>query len=323
METILFEDKSLIEIYDMLVESRGVIDGIEPMVASLANGINDNIGNKEFFVGRNEKEAVSIYSMSFVCDSSRMDTSFMIDPMFGVDVFVMDNKFGDVYRSLGENCYYSPMIPKVSFVDGKPKLREAKFHLSFIVPFGGKLSFEDAASKMSHEIVHARKNFEEFVSASKKRYSSRERDVRSLELMSSNEKDSLRSLVGRILYLCSRDEINARSNQLYYELKRFGHLNRRNVNELVRNTSVYSFVEEMERYIGKVSELESIGNVAVEDEVRWLLNDVYGKINSKMREPLQFLENLLIKRKNDFIRQIDKVKERCLCEKMNETIKMV
>ena len=39
-----------------------------------------------------------------------------------------------------------------------------------------------------------------------------------LVLMSSDDEKQLERLVGRILYLCSKDEINARVNQLYYQL---------------------------------------------------------------------------------------------------------
>ena len=52
-----------------------------------------------------------------------------------------------------------------------------------------------------------------------------------------------------------------------------------------------------------------------------ILKNIYGVKNMK-NDPYEFLENLLIVRKNYFIRQIDKVKERVLYEKMREPIIM-
>lgn len=314
------ENAPLMDIYNFLIESRGVIDGIDEIVEYITDFANGIIGNRNFLVGRNEKEKVTLFSGECQINSNDVNTLFMLNPCFKINIFVMDNRFGDRYRNLGENCYYSPMYPDIESTKDGIKLKEPKFELSFIIPMNAVLTALDVSSKLGHELVHAKKNFNEYISVSKKREGSISRDAYSLNAMNNTEKDEVKSFVGNILYLCSKDEINARANQLYYELKSLNiFLTPKNINSAIKKCSVYEFLEKMDWNYSMIDSVEKENRLEVEQYVREILKNVY--LTDSIGNPFSFLKKLLINRKNIFIRQIDKVKHRVLYEALKADIK--
>ena len=77
-------------------------------------------------------------------------------------------------------------------------------------------------------------------------------------------------------------------------------------------TDVYKFVYEFEDKIEKVNNLQLKYNNEITNFLKTELMDIYQVKDFK--NPYKFLTNLLINRKNYFIRQIQKVKEKILYE---------
>ena len=319
------ENFNLIEVYDTLLESRGVIEGIEGLCETIYKYINTVLGDKglkeQYKLGYDKNEKVTIYS--FIIPNTifnDVDTLFMTNPTFNIQIFVMDNVYGDRERELGQCNYESLYRPVIEEIDGTWKLSKPVFNLFFIVGPNEKVDFTSISEKVGHEIVHAKKNFFEYITMSKKRKGSFNRDYISVSMISSKEKNEIEYLIGRILYLCSKDEINARANQLYFELMNAKPLNRKNINNVVRKTNVYGFVNEFDEKIELLFKEESKRNINIDNSIKEALKLVYLKDN--FSDPYKFLYNLLINRKNYFIRQIDKVKEKVLYETMNKPVKI-
>lgn len=323
---VLKEDFDLIEVYNQLIESRGVIDGIDGIVLTITNYINNVLSSSDlkekYFKKYDVKEDVDEYRFTVPVELfDNVDTLFMRKPIFNISLFIMRNKFGDTERQLSETNYLEEYYPKLVNDGGKYYLSEPIFNLSYIVTNDEKIDFFVVADKVSHELVHAKRNFYEFIRVSKQRKESLKYNSKTMELLDGNKKDEIKYFIGRILYLCSTDEINARCNQLYYELKNFSILTRNNINKLVEKTNVYRFINEIDENFETIERIKLEGNYCQYDYIWKVLKTVYNEKKLK-NDPYEFLENLLIARKNYFIRQIDKVKERVLYEKMREPIIM-
>ena len=327
---VLTENFDLREVLDQLLESRGVIDGIDDIAFVITNYINEVLFNdvlKEKFFEKYDKENdVDKYIFSVPVELFKgTDTLFMYNPIFKIYLSVMRNIFGDTERELDDTFYEGDLYPSIINIDGQYYLNKPVFHLAFVVPNNKKIDMLEVADIASHEICHAKKNFYEFIRISNKRREMFNVAQRSLELLQYNEKDSDKKLIGRILYLCSKDEINARTNQLYYQLKQYKRIDidRDNINQLVRKTKIYeTFVEEFDEKITLLLEKEKKSNYLEKEYFLEVLNWVYR--NKVVKEnPFEYLINLLIVRKNYFIRQIDKVKERVLYENLTMPLKMI
>ena len=323
---VLKEDFDLIEVYNQLIESRGVIDGIDGIVLTITNYINNVLSSSDlkekYFKKYDVKEDVDEYRFTIPVELfDNVDTLFMKKPIFNISLFIMRNKFGDTERQLSETNYLEEYYPKLVNDGGKYYLSEPIFNLSYIVTNDEKIDFFVVADKVSHELVHAKRNFYEFIRISKQRKESLNYNSKTMELLDTDKKDEIKYFIGRVLYLCSTDEINARANQLYYELKNFSMLTRNNINKLVEKTNVYSFINEIEEKNEILKKMKLEGNYCQYDYMWRVLKTIYNEKKIK-NDPYEFLENLLISRKNYFIRQIDKVKERVLFEKLREPIIM-
>ena len=326
---VLTENFNLMEVFNTLFESRGVIDGVDGISLILTNYINnilsDNELKKQYFKGYDRENDVDKYVFTVPSEMLKnTDTLFMKNPIFNIYLNVMRLEFGDTERELDETNYEAEIYPKIINIDGQYYLNEPVFNLSFVIPNNRRMDIFDVSDKASHEICHAKKNFFEFIRQSKKRHELLNRRTMSLELIHPKEKDEIKKLIGRILYLCSKDEINARANQLYYQLKQFRRvdLDRDNINILVKKTKVYeNFVEEFDEKIEQLNKMESEGNYTETETMIKILKWVY-KNKFVKENPYEYLINLLIVRKNYFIRQIDKVKERVLYEAMTMPIIM-
>lgn len=323
---ILKEDFDLVEVYNQLLESRGVIDGIDGIVVTIMGYINKVLSSDElkkmYFREYDKEEDVDEYRFTVpVGLFNNVDTLFMKEPIYNINLFIMRNRFGDTERELGETNYIEEFYPDLINIDNQYYLYKPEFNLSFVVEDKDSIDMFVVSEKVSHELVHAKRNFYEYIRMSKKRKESLQYSSKTIELLSADRKDEIRYLVGRILYLASKDEINARANQLYYELKRYSSINRNNVNKFVEKTNVYRFIKEIDEKITEIENLEKDGNYKIYDYIYNLLKTVYRKKEFKS-DPYEFLINLLITRKNYFIRQIDKVKERVLYEKLREPIIM-
>lgn len=321
---VLTEDFDLIETYDKLFESRGVIDGIDFIVSVIyrySNKIlNNSILKKRTYKGYNTKDDVDIYE--FAIPSEKFDdgdTLFMKSPVFNIHVFEMRNKYADKERELGETNYVYSYNLDIRNFDGRYYLYNPQFNLSFNIIEGENIDMEDMAIKVSHELIHAKRSFYEIIRCSKNRRETFERNVATMELLTSDEKDETKRLIGRILYLCSDDEINARASQLYYELKGLRYIDRKNINKFIEKSKVYSFVNEFDDKLKTIIEMESKRNGVELNYIKTLMDFVYKQKNVG-DNPYEFLTNLLISKKNYFIRQMDKVKERVIYEKLNEPL---
>lgn len=313
------EDFNLIDVYNYLIESRGVIDGCDDLFNRIHQYIVNVITNKNNIqekcqINHVKKEKVTRYKFTIPIGwFKNTDTLFMRNPIFNISIFIMDNIFGDTERQLGECNYLSMQNPIIVEKNNVYKLDKPRFNLFWIFKPNYLPSVEEIAEKASHEIVHAKKNFQEYVTASKKRKSAFQRDYNASLIYNNKKANNVDKLVGRILYLCSNDEINARANQLYYQLKRFKNLNRNNVNNAVKQTNVYRFIEEFEENIKKIENIENENNLTMTDNINEKLKFVYN-VKTNFKNPYEFLINLLINRKNFLIRQYDKVKEKILYE---------
>lgn len=321
---VLTENFDLREVLDQLLESRGVIDGIDEMTLVITNYINDVLKKKEYYKGYDKENDVDKYRFTIPSyNFDNVEILFMKSPLFTINLFVMRSRYGDMDRELGPTNYSATYHPKIINVDGAYYLQEPEFELSYNVrPDIMKLDSLTVADKLSHEIAHAKKNFYEFIRFSKKRKESMRRGFKMIELLNNEDKDSLESLVGRVLYLCSDDEINARANQLYYQLKRFRYLDNSTINQAVKNTKTYELVEEMEEKINELSVREEKMNSVEFDYIIEILKDIY-RFKKIGKNPYEFLINLIIVQKNKFIRQIDKVKEKVLYENLTMPLKMI
>lgn len=323
---ILNEDFNLVDVLDTLLESRGVIDGIDEMAMVITNYINNVLINKELkdkcFIGYDNIEDVDKYSFTIPVDSfNNIETLFMKKPIFHIHLFIMRNIYGDDERELGETNYVNKLFPKIINVDGKYYLDEPEFNLSYVLPINKNINMLVVADKFSHELVHAKRNFYEIIRVSEKRRENYLKNSKILELLNNDKKEEIKTLIGRILYLCSDDEINARANQLYYQLKQYRYLDRDNINQAVKKTKVYDFIVEFDEKVKILIEMESKLNAVESDYMIEIIKWIY-KDKRVSKNPYEFLINLLIIRKNYFIRQINKVKERVLYEILTTPLKM-
>lgn len=323
---VLKEDFDLVEVYNQLIESRGVIDGIDGIVLTITNYINNVLSSsdlrKKYYLTYVKEEDVKQYEFTIPSELFKnVDCLFMKKPIFHIHLFLMGNKYGDPERNLGETNFISRYYPNINIIGEDVKLYEPEFNLSFVVEDTDKIDMFVVADKISHELVHAKRFFFEFVRKSKYRDNVFKKNAATFDLISGKEKNKLEELVGNILYLTSDDEINARCNQLYYQLKRFSFLSRNNINQAIKRTKVYDFLILIEEKIQILDKMVKKRNYYEINYIDKILKNIYGVKNMK-NDPYEFLENLLIVRKNYFIRQIDKVKERVLYEKMREPIIM-
>lgn len=321
---VLKENFNLIDIYDLLLESQGVIDGTDGLnnaiYSYIKNVLKSDTLKDYYYIGHDVNQKVEEYKFTVPSQVFKdIDTLFMINPIYNISLFVMDNPYGDKERQLGECNYESLRNPIISEDNGDKKLDTPVFNLFFVVEPDEIPSIFEVSKKVSHELVHAKKNFYEYLTMSKKREGSFNRDNISVRMLTTKEQENIEHIIGRILYLCSNDEINARSNQLYFELKRVKILTRLNINNIVKKTNVYDFVNEMDAKIEDVLNIEKENNINVSEEIKNLLKIVYNV--KTFKDPYRFLYNLLINRKNYFIRKINKVKERVLYEIGNEPVK--
>jgi len=320
---VLNEDFNLVEVLDTLLESRGVIDGIDEMAIVITNYINNVLTSKEYYMGYDKVNDVDKYRFIIPVDSfDNIETLFMKEPLFTINLFVIRNKYGDMDRELGNTNYLSTNNPDIRKVDGQYYLYNPEFEISYNVrPDIMKLDILTVSDKISHEIVHAKRNFYEFIRFSRKRHETIDKNFKIIELLNSEEKTGIDKLVGRILYLCSDDEINARANQLYYQLKQYRYLNRDNINQAVKKTKVYEFVEEIDERIDEMFKREQKMNSVEFDYIIKLLKRIY-RFKDINKNPYEYLINLMIVKKNKFIRQLDKVKERVLYEILTTPLEM-
>lgn len=318
------ENFNLIELYDILLESRGVIDGCDSIINTVKDYINNIIKNTSvldgFYDGYDKENKVKRYFFKIPNKIfGGIETLFMKEPEINVKLFIMDNPYGDKKRELGENNYLSLYNPEIVEYNDKLYLNKPVFNIYFVLSKEEDVTYEEVGEKLGHELVHAKKNFEEYISHSKKREGAFKRDELVTKKLNNSEKDSLSNLIGRILYLCSNDEINARANQLYYQLKRYKNITRYNINNAVKLCDIYRFVDEFDDKIERVEKIFFEHNSEVTEYLKEELMYVYQV--KEFKDMYKFLTNLLINRKNFFIRQINKVKERVLYEQTLVPIK--
>lgn len=323
---ILKEDFDLVEVYDRLIESRGVIDNIDEIVIAVRNYINVVLSSQElkakYFVGYDENEDVDMYD--FVVPEGcfeKVDTLFMKEPIFNIHLFIMRNRFGDTERELGETNYEAKYYPEIREEGENVFLYKPSFNLSFVIQNVEKIDVNLVLDKLSHELVHAKRNLYEFSRSSKYREFILKKNAKTFDLLNGKEKTDLDEFIGMVLYLVSDDEINARSNQVYYQLKRFSFLTRENINKAIEMTKIHGFIKQIDEKIEVITKMEEKQSYYESNYIYKVLRDVYRKKDIK-DNPYEFLINLLITQKNRFIRQIDKVKERVLYEKEREPIIM-
>lgn len=323
---ILKEDFDLVEVYNQLIESRGVIDGIDGIVYVIRSYINNVLSSSElrekYFLTYIKEEDVNQYEFTIPKELFKdIDTLFMKEPIFHIHLFIMGNRYGDPDRSLGETNYVLKFYPDIIQVGNEVFLYEPEFNLSFVIEDSDKIDFFNVADKVSHELVHAKRNFFEFERKSKYREFVIKKNAAIFDLLSGKEKNDLDNFIGETLYLVSDDEINARCNQLYYQLKRYSFISRENINAAVKKTNTYGFVMKIEENLETLTKMEEKKSYYEKEYISKTLKNIYS-IKDVKDNPYEFLINLLISRKNYFIRQIDKVKERVLFEKLREPIIM-
>ena len=323
---VLKEDFDLVEVYNQLLESRGVIDGIDGIVVTIRSYINKVLSSdelkKKYFLTYVKEEDVDQYKFTIPKELfDNIDTLFMKEPIFNIHLFIMRNRFGDTERELGETNYVVRYNIQTKTIDGEVYLYEPEFNLSFVVEDKDSIDMFTVTDKVSNELVHAKKSFYEIMRKSKYREIVFNNNPTMFELMNGKEKTELDEFIGKTLYLVSKDEINARCNQLYYQLKRFPLLSRKNINVAVKKTNTYTFVERIDETLEQLTRMEEKKSYYEGIYMTNVLKNIY-RIKDIKDNPYEFLINLLITRKNYFIRQIDKVKERILYEKLREPIIM-
>ena len=202
---VLKEDFDLIEIYNQLLESRGVIDGIDGIVGVVKDYVNNTILHEldRYYQGYDKVNGVYVYDFNIPCNVFEdVDTLFMKKPHINVQLFIMENPYGDKERQLGENNYLSLYKPEIITHNNVNYLNNPVFNIFFVLKQGEMVSFYDVGSRLSHEFVHAKKNFIEYITQSNKNDGNFNRYLLVVNKLSNGNKESLSNFVGRVLYLC-------------------------------------------------------------------------------------------------------------------------
>ena len=94
---VLKEDFDLVEVYNQLIESRGVIDGIDGIVLTITNYINNVLSSSDlrekYYLTYVKEEDVKQYEFTIPSELFKnVDCLFMKKPIFHIHLFLMGNK---------------------------------------------------------------------------------------------------------------------------------------------------------------------------------------------------------------------------------------
>lgn len=313
---------------NFLIESGGVLEGTQGICDAIYHyliNIVKNDGLKKFYVDFDDKESCFIYSIKIPVEIFKgVDTLFLNNPQFSIKIFQSTNDYSDLDRFGNGGDYLAHTEPHYSRIDGVLKLESPQFEINLYLNNNLEISGYQLYGKINHELVHAKINFNEYIenveslkgdffdktgleNNTKPFNQSNIKYINNKRFFDIDVKNEADRILKRYRYLISKDEINARTNQLYYELDELNKKYKFNfdLKKLIYRCPIYSnFINEIEDFIDKLEKEKDNNelNIYFRNRVQDYKNLTVQKIFKK----LKFVKMIQI---NNFYRVAKKWKD--------------
>ena len=297
---------SYILVYSELNETRGHIEGTKGIVDAIDGYIHEFIeSGKINSIKPTYTPELAAYRYTFGIPTSVFDnvnTLFMYKPLFTIHLYKSINDRPDLEQYVGPSNYGVPNTPKISQVKGQKVLVEPKFEIAILADNEWLYHPFILAGAINHEITHAKINYREYVNGDNPM--ALHKYTNAAKFANIKNTNTLNNLLKRWSYLCNRDEINARANQIYDELgkidKKFGL--RLSLTDALKNCPTYERMED--EFDKRLEMLKSIAAEPNKEEYEKYLAELVGgkKEDFRIEDMWTKLHNAWIQQEKQFLK---------------------